>query len=75
VILERRGDDVTLIVEDDGRGFDVEAARAARGAGMGLVGMHERAASLGGQLQYESAPGHGTTLFVRIPITVPTPSP
>lgn len=75
VLLERRGDDLTLIVEDDGRGFDVEAVRrAAKSAGMGLVGMHERAASLGGRMQYESARDKGTTLFVRIPIHVATPS-
>jgi PAS domain S-box-containing protein len=75
VLLERRGDDVTLIIEDDGRGFDVEAVRrAAKGAGLGLIGIQERAASLGGQVEYESTPGRGTTLFVRIPITVPAPS-
>lgn len=71
VLLERRGDDLTLIIEDDGRGFDVEALR---GAGLGLIGMQERVASLGGHLDFESAPGRGTTLFVRIPITVATPS-
>jgi PAS domain S-box-containing protein len=72
VIIERRGNDLTLIVEDDGRGFDItnERDRISRG-GMGLAGMQERAASIGGELELESSPGKGTTLFVRIPLSPP----
>jgi PAS domain S-box-containing protein len=68
VMLERRADEVTLIVEDDGRGFDVESTRRKRHGGIGLAGMQERAASVGGELQLESSAGNGTTLFVRLPI-------
>ncbi len=69
VLLERRGDDVTLIVEDNGRGFDIgEIRRNGKHGGMGLEGMHERVASIGGQMQYESTPGKGTAIFVRIPV-------
>jgi PAS domain S-box-containing protein len=73
VILERRVDEAILIVEDNGRGFDFEKARAARSrhAGMGLVGMEERAALIGATIQFESAPGKGSTLFVKIPVTRP----
>lgn len=71
VLLERRGDEVRLIIEDNGRGFDLEAVRGKRGSGMGLAGMQERAASIGGDLQLESSPGKGTTLFVRLPIKPP----
>lgn len=73
VILERRVDEAILIVEDNGRGFDFEKARAARGrhAGMGLVGMEERAALIGATIQFESAPGKGSTLFVKVPVTRP----
>lgn len=69
VLLERRRDAIVLIVEDDGCGFDPGAWRAADGhAGhLGLLGIHERAALLGGRLTIESAPGQGTTLFVEIP--------
>lgn len=69
VLLERRRDAIVLIVEDDGCGFDPDAWRAADGhAGhLGLLGIHERAALLGGRLTIESAPGQGTTLFVEIP--------
>ena len=74
VLLERRGDDVILIVEDDGVGFNAEVAAdpRRRHAGLGLVSMQERAALVGGRVQFESGRGKGTTLFVRIPArTVP----
>jgi PAS domain S-box-containing protein len=72
VILERRSDHVSLIVEDDGVGFDL-AAIEAEGRGFGLLGMQERAAMVGATLEIESAPGEGTTIFVRMPTTVMTP--
>jgi two-component system CheB/CheR fusion protein len=68
VILERRGGDAVLVIEDDGVGFDPgEAAGWEGGRGLGLVGMRERAALLGGSFEFESAPGKGTTVFARIP--------
>jgi signal transduction histidine kinase len=66
VILERRGDSVLLVVEDDGIGFDADGA--ADGRGFGLGGMRERAALVGGSLEIESAPGQGTTVLVRIAV-------
>jgi PAS domain S-box-containing protein len=70
-ILERRGDHVLAVIEDNGKGFDVEAPTetSAKGRKLGLLGMRERAALLGGTLDVESAHGAGTTVFVRIPIT------
>jgi len=70
LIVERRADHVLAIVEDDGRGFDVEAIMGAPDAGgrLGLLGMQERAALVGGTLEIESSPGGGTSLFVRIPL-------
>ncbi len=65
VLLERRGDRVVAIVEDDGVGFDPEAALT--NGRLGLFGMRERAEMLGGTLTIESAPGAGTTVFVEIP--------
>jgi PAS domain S-box-containing protein len=64
VLLERRPDCLLLIVEDDGIGFDVEAAGSRRG--FGLVGMKERAALIGASLEIETAPGAGTTVLVRL---------
>ncbi len=65
VMLERRSDCVTLIIEDDGVGFDSESETGA-GEGFGLVGMQERAALVGATLQVESTIGRGTTILVRM---------
>jgi signal transduction histidine kinase len=70
VLLERRAEHVLLIVEDDGRGFDAPAllrAPATQGK-LGLLGIQERAALAGGSVEFESRPGAGTTLFVRLPL-------
>ena len=54
-------------VEDQGAGFDVEAALAS-GASSGLLGMRERVALLDGQLTLESNPGAGTCLTAELPL-------
>jgi PAS domain S-box-containing protein len=69
VILERRADCVSLIIEDDGIGFDQGNAGAPR-QGFGLLGMQERAALVGATVQIESAAGEGTTIIVRMPMVV-----
>lgn len=58
---------VTLTVEDDGRGLPAGTAREGDLSGLGLVGMQERAALLGGRFELESAPGRGTRLRAAIP--------
>ena len=75
VVVERRDGHVVAIVEDDGKGFDVsdveEQGATPQGDGstmLGLLGVRERAALLGGSVEMESTSGKGTTLFVRIPI-------
>jgi signal transduction histidine kinase len=60
------GQAVRLRVVDDGAGFDPEA-RGVRSRRLGLTSMHERAASLGGLLTIESAPGRGTVVELRFP--------
>jgi two-component system sensor histidine kinase UhpB len=67
VLLERRASHVSLIVEDDGHGYDAEAAFVPGPGGLGLVGMRERVLLVGGELELQSQPGHGATTFVRIP--------
>lgn len=57
---------IRLNVEDDGVGFNVEAALAKPDA-FGLTGMKERAALLGGECRIRSRPGQGTRIEVRLP--------
>ena len=66
VALKREGTMLELVVRDDGRGFDVGAA-LGEASGLGLHGMQERVALLGGSVEVESRPGHGTMVRVRIP--------
>jgi PAS domain S-box-containing protein len=70
VIIERKQSAVHLIVEDDGVGFDVAKTQesAAQDRRLGLIGMHERVAQLGGTITIESTPTGGTTLFVDLPL-------
>jgi two-component system, NarL family, sensor histidine kinase DevS len=65
VRLSRRDDTVTLVVHDDGKGFD---QASARDGSLGLVGMRERVALLGGRLAVESSEGAGTMLKAEVPV-------
>jgi len=58
-----------LVVRDDGRGFDVPAARkrAVEGGSQGLISMQERVTLAGGNLEIDSAPGRGTWVRARLP--------
>lgn len=54
---------------DDGAGFDVAVARGgAEGSGLGLLGIRERVSALGGDLEIDSTPGHGTEISITIPL-------
>jgi PAS domain S-box-containing protein len=61
------GGEVVLEVEDDGAGFELESVTEP-GAGLGLIGMEERAQIAGGRLEFESERGKGTCVRVRIPV-------
>ena len=59
-----------LLVEDDGRGFNVHESnpnRQSMTTGFGLQSMRERAEALGGSVQISSSPGRGTTVKVQLP--------
>ncbi|MET8098419.1 ATP-binding protein [Streptomyces sp. NPDC005236] len=69
VTLSFMGEEITLDVRDDGRGFDPIAVPARTGSGgFGLDGMRARAERIAGHLAVESEPGHGTALSARVPL-------
>ena len=68
VILQCHASRVVLTISDDGSGFDAdEATTEAHDDGLGLLGMRERAALIGGTLHIESALGMGTTVVLSAP--------
>jgi PAS domain S-box-containing protein len=65
ILLERRGDKIVLIVEDNGIGFDPTLLESNER--LGIFGMRERAEMLGAEFSIESTPGIGTSIFVEVP--------
>lgn len=65
VSLREADGEAVLEIDDDGQGFDVEAAP---GPGQGLPNLRERARSMGAALEIESSAGTGTTVRVRLPL-------
>ena len=65
VAIHAEESEVVVVVEDDGDGFD--GRRIGEGAGLGLLGMKERAVSAGGSVRIDSAPGGGTRVRLSIP--------
>ncbi len=72
VYLQITGSRVTLVVEDDGRGFDVNKSRPFLNDDqhLGLIGMRERVEAAGGSLNVESIPEMGVVVSVIIPLPV-----
>jgi PAS domain S-box-containing protein len=70
VLLDKPDGHVRLVVEDDGRGFDVAATteRVKAERRLGLGSMRERAALVGGTLEVEASDGGGTTVYVQVPL-------
>jgi signal transduction histidine kinase len=69
LIVERRENQAVVIIEDNGTGFDPGPVQKQNaGKRLGLLGMSERAALVGGEMNIESTPEGGTTIFVRIPL-------
>ena len=59
---------MSAVVEDDGRGFDPDATLDLPGRQLGVLGMRERAALVGGSVTIESTPGRGTAVITRVPL-------
>lgn len=66
VVLDRKGSMVEAVIEDDGRGFEMDNERVIGGAGLGIQGMRERATLLGGRVDIETSLGKGTAVYVHI---------
>ena len=72
VVLQKQWDRLALRIRDNGRGFD--PASPSRSGSLGLLGMRERAAMLGGGVMIASAPGKGTTVTAWMPLRPPKES-
>jgi len=70
------GDAAQVAIEDDGIGFDMVAVTLSpdSGRGLGLLGMQERVALLGGEFSIDSAPGYGTRISITVPASASTGS-
>lgn len=64
VVVTRPASGLSVVIEDDGAGFDPDAVPSGR---LGLLGMRERAGLVGGAVSVESSAGAGTTVTLRIP--------
>lgn len=72
IVVLHRETEVSLMVEDDGIGFDSEVLPAVSSkGGFGLVGLRERVSLLKGRLVIESSKGSGTSLRVTVPLAAP----
>jgi signal transduction histidine kinase len=65
ILLVRRRGTATVVIEDDGQGFDLAELREE---GMGIIGMRERVELHEGRLTVESTPGSGATLAAEVPL-------
>jgi signal transduction histidine kinase len=81
------GASCTLSVRDNGVGFDMQyherifeifqrlhRAEDYPGTGIGLALVHKAVSRMGGRVWAESAPGHGATFFVELPLAAAVPS-
>lgn len=69
VTVQWAGGVVRMAIEDDGRGFDPNPDEAKHANCLGLSGMRERLALVGGDLSVETAPGQGTTVYAALPLS------
>jgi two-component system sensor histidine kinase UhpB len=68
ISVKRFDEELELQVSDSGRGFNVEIFK--HGGGLGLISVEERLRLLQGSCEIHSAPGRGTTLVARVPLSI-----
>lgn len=69
--LEHGAGTLTVVIADDGDGFEPEHRALTPGSGMGLLCMEERARLLDGTVRVQSAPGQGTVVEATLPVSPP----
>ena len=69
VVILRQNQEITMLVEDNGRGFNPAMVQDKSNRCLGLMGMRERVNLLGGSFVIESVAGEGTTIRVRISLS------
>ncbi|MBT1686122.1 sensor histidine kinase [Dawidia soli] len=75
VTLSQTDSDLVVSVRDFGKGFDARSLKDRNidiGSGRGLFNMYERTEYIHGRLEIRSEPGHGTTVFLTVPLRVKT---
>jgi PAS domain S-box-containing protein len=65
--LEYRPETISLAITDDGNGFDSTVAKSKQS--FGILGMQERVSALHGSFELNTAPGKGTSLLIKLPLT------
>lgn len=73
VLVTKVNEELLLEIQDDGQG--IPAAKLNDSASLGLLGMRERASSLGGEVEIAGYPGEGTTVTLRLPLTTANTDP
>ena len=68
VTIEAGPEDVRIVVQDNGVGFDTNQMEISQSAGFGLFNIRERLRHAGGQFQAESQPGQGSRFTLRAPL-------
>ncbi len=63
--LNQFDDEINLIYEDDGKGFDMSSIKSD---GIGLQNMNNRISSINGHIEFDSKPGSGTTAIISVPL-------
>jgi signal transduction histidine kinase len=67
LLVKREGEQIAVLIEDDGKGFDLGGSPKA--PGIGLIGLKERVSELSGTTKITSEPGKGTHVQVHLPVT------
>jgi len=69
LVLSRADDDIEIIIEDDGKGFDISVLKG-KSTGLGLFSVRERLKHIGGKFEIESKRGEGSRVTLTAPLKI-----